>query len=174
MTPATTRGQEGLDEALAGTGPAPESAVTVISSDRRCRRHQWEPTDRQTYSPEGAPRTLWACVRCEVVRDETRSRRGKSARRRGVDYERDVASVLGGSKVGHHGGPVDVQTPLLNVQVKVRGAFPSWMTDELDKLPRTGGRVPALVVADTPGAGRRRRAVVVMSLEDFRDLHGAR
>jgi hypothetical protein len=114
----------------------------------------------------------WACARCGVVRDDTRSRRGKSARRRGNDYERDVAAALGGVKVGMYGGPVDVQTPLLNVQVKVRGAFPSWMTDELAKLPRTGGRVPTLVVADTPGQGRRRRALVVMSLDDFRELHG--
>lgn len=153
-----------LDEALAGTEPEPETAITVVSSDRPCRRHRW---GLSTHLVE-----TYFCLRCGVVRDDTRSRRGKSARRRGNDYERDVAAALGGVKVGMYGGPVDVQTPLLNVQVKVRGAFPSWMTDELAKLPRTGGRVPTLVVADTPGSGRRRRALVVMSLDDFRELHG--
>lgn len=149
-----------LDELL--DPPQAESARSVVRSDRPCRRHEWFPSVEHDYQ----------CIRCGVVRDDTRSRRGKSARRRGNDYERDVAAVLGGVKVGHHGGPVDVQTPLLNVQVKVRGAFPSWMTDELAKLPRTGGRVPTLVVADTPGQGRRRRVLVVMALDDFRELHG--
>jgi hypothetical protein len=46
------------------------------------------------------------------------------------------------------------------------------MTAELDRLPRAGGRLPALVVTDSPGPGTRRRSIVVLALEDFVELHG--
>jgi len=39
-------------------------------------------------------------------------------------------------------------------------------------VPRIGGRIPILIVGDAPGPGFRRRAVVLMDLADFRDLHG--
>jgi hypothetical protein len=67
-----------------------------------------------------------------------------------------------------------VRLGLLNIQSKVRSgsAFPGWQWDELSKLPRTGGRIPALIVTDAPGPGIRRRSIVVLTLEDFTDLHG--
>ena len=46
------------------------------------------------------------------------------------------------------------------------------MTDELAKLPRTGGRVPLLVVADAPGSSGKRTALVVVGLADWIGLHG--
>lgn len=155
-----------LDDLLAANPPAPETAQTVVSSDRKCRRHLW---------------VVWwlsgedhadICARCHAERDPIRSRRGKSARRKGNDYERELAQRLGGVKVGHFGGPEDVRHGMFVVQAKVRGNFPSWQWDELVKLPRTGGRVPILVVADSPGPGHRRRAMVVISLDDWVDLHG--
>lgn len=158
-----------IDALLTEHPPEPESAVSLVAPVRRCRRHLWELWHEVDGDGDGH-----RCARCGVWRDDTRSRRGKSARRRGNDYERDVAARLGGVKVGHHGGPADVVTPLLAVQVKVRGAYPSWMQAELDKLPRTGGRIPTLVVADSPAPGHRRRALVVMALDDFAELHGAR
>lgn len=101
-----------------------------------------------------------------------KAKRGRSARNRGNRRELEIARQLGGEKVGQYQGPEDIRTPLLNVQSKVRKAFPTWMTTELSRLPRTGGRLPALVVTDAPGPGIERQSIVVMTLADFTDLHG--
>jgi hypothetical protein len=159
-----------IDAALAAHPPLPESARTVTSSDRKCKRHDWARTEVRLLDE-------WVedfrCIRCGAIRDLSRSVRGKSARRRGNDYERELAARLGGTKVGHHGGPEDVVTSRLVIQSKVRAAFPEWMWSELVKLPRAGGRTPVLVVAEgKPAAGQKRRALAVLSLDDFRDLHG--
>ena len=55
--------------------------------------------------------------------DPVRSRRGRSNRRRGNDWERSLASELGGRRVGQYGEPADVLTPLLAIQAKVGGSF---------------------------------------------------
>lgn len=113
------------------------------------------------------------CLHCGREQDEVRSARGKSNARTGKDYERQLAQRLGGRKVGHFGGPEDVTTSLFNVQSKVRKAWPAWMWTELAKLPRTGGRIPVLVVAEgKPLPGTKRRALVVVQLEDWVSLHG--
>jgi hypothetical protein len=141
-----------------------------LAGEVRRHRHVW------SYWPTSNPneRASLPTCRCGAIKDEARSRRGRTARARGNRRELELAKALGGVKVGHHGGPEDVRAGLLNVQSKVRAgsAFPSWMARELDKLPRTGGRLPALIVTDVPGRGIRRRALVVMDLDDFRELHG--
>jgi hypothetical protein len=106
------------------------------------------------------------------VIDPERSRRGRSNRRRGNDFERALAVELAGRRVGQFGQATDVLTPLFAVQAKVGGCFSERYWRWLAALPRTGGRVPILIVGDAPGPGFRRRAVVVMDLADFRDLHG--
>jgi hypothetical protein len=111
-------------------------------------------------------------TRPAVRLDPVRSRRGRANRRRGNDFERSLAAELGGRRIGQYGDPADVLTPLFVVQAKVRKAFPYWMTRELDRLPRADGRIPLLVVSDSPGPGRRRRSVVVVDLRDWVDLHG--
>jgi hypothetical protein len=152
-----------LDAALAAHPPLPETARTVTVTDRKCKRHAWV-----TWQPD-----YTLCAYCGKEKDPIASRKGKSARRRGNDYERELAARLGGTKVGHHGGPEDVVTSRLVIQSKVRAAFPEWMWSELVKLPRAGGRTPVLVVAEgKPAAGQKRRALAVLSLDDFRDLHG--
>ena len=123
----------------------------------------------------GAHRRQSQCPECGAWKPHERTcskaKKGRSSRNRGNRRELEIAKQLGGEKVGMYGGPEDVRTPLLNIQSKVRKAFPYWMTTELDKLPR-GGRLPALVVTDSPGAGVERRSIVVMELDDFEDLHG--
>jgi hypothetical protein len=106
------------------------------------------------------------------VIDPARSRRGRSNRRRGHDFERTLAAELAGRRVGQYGGPADVLTPLFAVQAKVGGCFSERYWRWLSAMSRSGGRVPLLIVGDAPGPGRRRRTVVVMELGDFRDLHG--
>lgn len=104
--------------------------------------------------------------------DPDRSRRGRTSRRRGNDFERSLAGGLGGRRIGHLGGPTDVLTPLFSIQAKVGGCFSERYWRWLAAIPRADGRVPVLIVGDVPGPGRRRRAVVVLDLEDWRDLHG--
>lgn len=133
------------------------------------------PSPRPCRHPKDSRHTLedggWVCGRCSTVMTPETIRRGKSARRRGIDYERELAWKLGGTKVGHFGGAADViVNEMFVVQSKVGLRFPGWMQDELNKLPRTGGRIPLLVVADA-GSGHKRRAVVVLGLDDWRDLH---
>jgi hypothetical protein len=126
-------------------------------------RHRWVKTDWAEWEE---------CASCRALRDPAKSRKGRSSRNRGNRRELEIAKSLGGVKVGHHGGPEDVRAGMLNVQSKVRKAFPNWQWDELAKLPRTGGRLPALIVTDSPGSGIKRRCIVVMCLDDFVELHG--
>ena len=132
---------------------------------KRRHRHRWQ---TYQYGPMGYN---MACA-CGAIKDEAKSRRGRSSRNRGNRRELEIAKELGGEKVGQYQGPEDIRTPLLNIQSKVRKAFPYWMLTELDRLPRTGGRLPALVVTDAPGQGKERECIVVMRLADFTDLHG--
>ena len=46
------------------------------------------------------------------------------------------------------------------------------MWAELAKLPRTGGRIPTLIVSDRPGPGHRTRRYVVRLMDDDVALHG--
>ena len=57
--------------------------------------------------------------------DPVRSRRGRSNRRRGNDWERSLAAELAGRRIGQYGGPSDVLTPLFAVQAKVDAASAS-------------------------------------------------
>lgn len=104
----------------------------------------------------------------------TRARRGKSARRRGNDWERTLAARLGGQRVGQYGGATDVVgwDGHLIVQAKVGGAFSERYWDWLAKLNPKADQLRALIVADSPGQGGRRRAMVVMVLEEFEEWHG--
>lgn len=102
-----------------------------------------------------------------------RIRRGRTSLRAGKDAERAIAKSYGGRRTGMFGGPDDVVVgELFVIQSKVRGAFPGWMWDELAKLPRTGGRIPTLIVSDRPGPGHRTRRLVVRTLDDDLELHG--
>lgn len=131
---------------------------------RRCSRHDWQALGDEM-----------ACIRCGRVRDESASRRGRTALRAGKDAERAIARAYGGTRTGQHGGPDDVLVgDLFVVQSKARAgaAFPGWMWDELAKLPRAGGRIPTLIVSDRPGPGHRTRRLVVRMMDDDVALHG--
>lgn len=141
----------------------PEPDPTAVEREpRRCRRHEW------LRFPEGD-----RCVQCNAVRDEAASRRGRSSLRAGKDAERAIAKAYNGTRTGHFGGPDDVLVgELFTVQSKAGGWFSNRYWDELAKLPRTGGRIPTLIVSDRPGPGHRTRRYVVRTLEDDLDLHG--
>jgi hypothetical protein len=72
-----------------------------------------------------------------------------------------------------YGGPDDVLVgELFVVQSKAGGWFSERYWNELAKLPRTGGRIPTLIVSDRPGTGHPVRRLVIRMMSDDVDLHG--
>ena len=125
-----------LDTLLAEHPPTHETAVTVVRSERKCRRHD--------YVYGGPLGDFWLCRLCRKPKDEIRSRRGKTSRDYGNRAELKVARTYGGEKVGHHGGPVDVRGKDWNTQVKTHRRLPpaEWravfaaLEASTDRLPR--------------------------------------
>lgn len=135
-----------LDSALAATSPEPTTSVTT-ATPRKCR-HQWERWS-------DAPGETWeSCRRCRAVKDEARSRRGKQSRNYGNRAELDVARRYGGTKVGHHGGPVDVRGTDWNTQVKTHRRQPprEWVT-AFAKMEASTDRLPRLLLRFVMGPG---------------------
>jgi hypothetical protein len=138
----------------APAGPRPGAAPA-----RRCVRHPWDPS-------------TGICPRCFKVRDAARSRRGRTNRARGNAIEREIGHRLGLRRVGQYGGPDDLSGDLFAAQVKSGGSFPERLWTWLKAVPVTANQTPLLVVTDAPGPGHRRRAVVVLDLDAWIDLHG--
>lgn len=131
---------------------------------RRCR-HQWA-TD---------PDLGEACRLCGRVRDAVLARRGRTNRSRGNAIEREVGQRLGLTRIGHFGGPTDVGNINEPFSVSVKsgsGYFSERYWRELKRQRLVAGQTALLVVTDAPGPGHRRRAVVVLELEDWILLHG--
>ena len=141
-------------------------APAVEREPRKCRH----PRDRRSRIENG-----WACE-CGHTVERAVILRGKNARKRGLNLQRQAARDLGLTNLQGNGA-ADARTESMYgnaafvAQMKSGGLFPGWMVRELDYLPRGQGRTPILVVIETPGPGRKARRLVVMGLEDFRDLH---
>ncbi len=102
--------------------------------------------------------------------DPAKSRKGKNARARGNAFEREIAKRLGGQRVGQFGGKQDVANDWIAVQCKVGGSFSERQWDWLQSVPVKGDQLRGLVIGDSPGAGGgRRRAVILLDLDDFCD-----
>ena len=67
--------------------------------------------------------------------DPAKSRRGRTARARGNAYEREVARLLNGTRIGWAGGPTDVATGVYDIQCKVGGSYPERIDGWLRKVP---------------------------------------
>lgn len=135
---------------------------------RGCRRHEWA---RVSLVEDDTP----FCMRCGKVRDEALSRRGRTNRSRGNSIEREVGKQLGLKRVGHFGGATDLGVSADPFAVSVKsgsGYFSERYWDQLKRQPVAAGQTALLVVTDAPGAGHRRRAVVVLDLNDWLALHG--
>lgn len=143
----------------------PLTPPTPNGAGPKRHRHRWEASSATGY---------W-CARCGVTRDAAKAKRGRSNLRAGKDAERAIAKAYGGVRTGQYGGPDDVLVGELFVIQSKAGKtwFRQPYVDELDKLPRTGGRVPTLVVSNRPGPGRPTRRYVVRLLEDDVALHGS-
>jgi hypothetical protein len=129
---------------------------------RKCYRHDW--------SKNTIPSV---CLRCGKPYDAVAARRGRTNRSRGNAIERDMGRKLGLRRVGQYGGPDDLAGELFRAQVKSGLAFPERLWAWLQAVPATTGQTRLLVVTDAPGPGRKRRALVVLELDDWADLHGS-
>ncbi len=180
-----------LDELLAAEPITPPTMAGAKGLPRRCKpgQHRWTTGQRIRRDPSGVAVTFNAgtdfestdhvtvtqetwCDRCGIVKDEAKSRMGRKVGQRAKREERHLAALYHGRRTGHHGGPDDVQTDLTNVQSKAgTGWWSKRYWAELLKLPRTGGRVPVLIVSNgEPGSLVRR--FVVLDERDFRSLFG--
>jgi hypothetical protein len=117
------------------------------------------------------------CVSCRRIRtpeDLVTSKRGRNNRSRGNAIEREIAHKLGLKRVGMYGGPDDIGSaaqPFIG-QVKSGKSFPERLYRWLKALPSNANQTPILVMTDAPGPGTRRRALVIVTLEDWIALHG--
>jgi hypothetical protein len=97
-----------------------------------------------------------------------------NSRNRGNAIEREIAHKLGLKRVGMYGGPDDIGSaaqPFIG-QVKSGKSFPERLYRWLKALPSNANQTPILVMTDAPGPGIRRRALVIVTLEDWISLHG--
>lgn len=164
-----------LDTALADHPPAPEAAVTVVSSDRKCNRHAFHDS-------------LW-CIRCGKPKDPALSRRGKSADRLGKDQERRIERVYGCRKVGEYGDAVDHIGRDFVWQSKASRSEPrlwladvhdvqwepilpkDWLAAMLRMLPLAGHRAPLLIRSYVKRSVGTRDWIFVVA-DQWRQLHG--
>lgn len=102
-----------------------------------------------------------------------KKRRGRSSRRRGNDFERDVARELGVARVGQFGTKADVAGDWIAAQCKVgAGAYSERYDGWLRSVPVHAGQLRALIVGDTPALGHARRRMVVLDFDDFVEWFG--
>jgi hypothetical protein len=152
-------------------GEPTEPPVVVVERTPRRHRHTWTPP---FYFLDGDEKRISIkCVYCGAIQDPARTKRGRSSLRAGKDAERAIAKSYGGRRTGHFGGPDDVVVgDLFIVQSKAGGWFSNRVWAELQKLPRSGGRIPTLVVSDRPGPGHKTRRYVIREMDDDIALHG--
>jgi hypothetical protein len=82
--------------------------------------------------------------------------------------------VLGVTRVGHFGGKADggKSNEWIAVQVKSGQSYPERLDKWLSEVPRRADQLRALVVTDAPGPGVRRRAMVIIHLDEFAAWYG--
>jgi hypothetical protein len=161
-----------LDAALAQHPPTPETAVTVTPPRSKCRRHDWSWTEWGDADSRVLSYVEW-CVRCHVLKDPARTRRGKNNRKRGNAAELTVARAVGGRKVGPMGWPWDVEMPgYARLQVRKLASPPSIndIRKALDAIAATpSDAMPGYVWIEP---GRNGEKLIVFRLKDWQERHG--
>jgi hypothetical protein len=150
-----------------------------VSDDLPFYYGETPPPDDRPPKPCRHPRYLRAsvdgietCMSCGHAFDPVVKRRGRNNRSRGNAIERAVGKELGLRRVGQYGGPDDLSGSMFAAQVKSGGSFSERYWAWLKAVPVTADQTPILVVADAPGPGHKRRAMVILELSDWRALHG--
>jgi hypothetical protein len=150
-----------------------------VSDDLPFYYGETPPPDDRPPKPCRHPRYLRAivdgietCMSCGHAFDPMVKRRGRNNRSRGNAIERAVGKELGLRRVGQYGGPDDLSGSMFAAQVKSGGSFSERYWAWLKAVPVNADQTPILVVADAPGPGHKRRAMVILELSDWRALHG--
>lgn len=143
---------------------------------RRRHTHEWAVRGMEHNGVDWVEKPP-SCV-CGLTRAdyEARQRRGKTNRSRGNNIEREVAKALGLSRVGQYGGAEDAgrhDEPFVASVKSGSGYFSERYWQQLKRLPVNALQTPLLVVTDAPGPGHKRRAYVVVALDDWQALHGS-
>ena len=154
--------------------------LAMLARSRRKKAHAhwwiWVQTTSQLGSLGEVTEEHEECDLCHLSKEvyEARVKRGRTSLRAGKDGERAIAKAYGGERVGQYGGASDVVVgDVLCIQSKVGVSwFPERLWKELQKLPRTGGRIPTLIVSDRPGPGHRTRRLSIRLTEDDVGLLG--
>jgi hypothetical protein len=110
-----------------------------------------------------------------IEEENAKSRRGRRARARGNSFELEVARRLGGGakRTGWMGTKIDVEAlGWLIAQTKVGGSYPERIDGWLRSLPVRADELRAVILGDSPGAGSRRRTLIVLDLDDFVAWYG--
>ncbi len=150
------------DEALLFT---PLTPANPAAPKPKCRRHRWG-------APLNDQGANLSCLNCGREYDADRSRRGNRNRQRGNAIERELGKKLGMKRVGQYGGKDDLSNALFAAQVKSGRIFSESQWSWLKAVPVVAGQTQLLIVADAPGPGKKRRALVILDLDDWRELHG--
>lgn len=147
-------------------GPFAPAASPVVPTPRR-HRHDWVRTIVDEAFVEHR------CRRCNVVRDETRARRGKQSRNYGNRAELAVARTYGGEKIGHAGGPVDVRGADFATQVKTHRRQPprEWV-GAFNAMAANRERCPRLLLRFVLGPGVAPQDYFVFPAKEFLDWFG--
>lgn len=111
-----------------------------------------------------------ACVRHQEL--DCPSCRGRANKYRGDSIEREACRLLGVKRVGQRLGKVDggEADEWINVQVKSGGTYPERIDRWLRELPKEPFR--AVVMADAPGPGRKRRWIIAFDLQEWLEWTG--
>ena len=159
-----------LDAMPFDSAPEPETARSLVRSDRRCVRHRWV---TRTHVIGMDTYVLTNCARCGRPKDEARSRRGKSARRFGGDQERRAEKRYGWEKIGERGQMTDLRGRLMKIQQKsTRALPPALFRSVFPALDATmDGRIAGILLSYVrPGVPAQ--DYVVIRGADWLELHG--
>jgi len=105
--------------------------------------------------------------------NKEKSKRGKRARNKGNQFERDCAAMIGGVRKGMFGGKVDIENDYMVAQLKCgNGTYSERYDGWLRSVKGNANQISALIVGDAPGPGTRRRTMIVLDFEDFIALMG--
>lgn len=144
----------------------------AASAPRKCKRHgPYVEVVCEHPDAEPGEKDL-RCVRCGRLKDLVASRLGRNNKNRGNAIEREIGKKLGMNRVGQFGGPDDLSNELFAAQVKSGGYFSERQWAWLKGVPVRAGQTALLVIADAPGPGKKRRAMVMLDIDSWRDLHG--
>jgi hypothetical protein len=148
-----------------------DDILAALPRARPGHRHTWRPPTPAMLE-DGDWREV--CSRCLAVRDPERSRRGRSARRRGNALQARVARDAGISNIGPLGLPEDagMRHEWLVLQVKSGQGYPRRLDRWLRAMAATADQLRGVVYVETPGPGHRAHRLITLDYDEFLEWFG--